>query len=593
MSHEANQSQSHDLSRRSFLKGGALAAAAVGTGFALAGCAAQQSDTQDPSGSGGADAEPIPPRDVPASWDAEADVVVVGMGGGGLAASLYLAQQGLSVIALEKQASVGGATRHAMALVNVFGGAKEQNEMQYGWPVWPLDLDAFVYQYNKQHHWSTDTELVRSLTSMGAEAFDWILSQDGVRMFCIGQAYIAEDVIAGKQNHVMGMDSVVNAFEAAIVGSGVDLRLSSPCVALVSDGEAVVGVVAKQSGEQEQFIKANRGVIFCAGGIGMNKDLIAKYLPSFVSGAVQGGPMPYHTGEAFRMGLGVGADFAGFDSCSCWEAGIDESIAGGDGEFWHYFYAGERQLFHCPTLIIDKQGHRLPYYSCEVQPGFDIAPVVDHGDLATCMTWMSAIGGHAYSFFDSNFPEYAYKVARPVTHGDTGRMPPIDETQEGLLVDAAVGLVSTDWLGDIEKAVERGAVKRADTIEELAGMLMLDPAVLQGAVDDWNALCAKGVDDQMPIPYDPSWLNPVAKPPYYAAIVGGQIGKTLCGLRVDPNLRVITADAKPIKGLYANFTTAGGIDGEHGHGLWNPSMFAGNALSWVSGYVAAKTLLAD
>ena len=586
----SNQRESSDVSRRSFLKG---SAAVAGASLALAGGIPQTVIAEEADFDPTIGADPIPPREVPDIWDAEADAVIVGTGGGGLAASLYLAQQGLSVIALEKEPMVGGATRHAEALINVFGGAKEQNEMEYGWPTWPLDLDAFTYEYCKQHHWTVDTELVRSFTGMGGEAFDWMLSQDGVRMTCIGIGYIADDVLMGKQSHVMGMDSVVRAFEENVAKAGVDLRLQSPCVALVHDGEMVAGVVAKPSDGNEVFIKANKGVILCAGGIGMNKDLIAKYLPSFVKGAVQGGPMPYHTGEAFRMGLGVGADFSGFDSCSCWEAGIDESLCGGDGGFWHYFYAGERQMFHCPTLIIDKQGHRLPYYSIEVQPGFDINPASEHGDLATCNTWMSAIGGHAYSFFDSNFPEYVYKCERQIVGGDTGRLYPIDESQKELLPESVGSLVSTDWIGEVNKAVERGAVKKADTIEELAGMLRLDPAILQSAVDNWNRICAQGVDDEMPIPYDESWLNPVAVPPYYAAIVGGQIGKTLCGLRVDPQLRVIDPEAKAIKGLYANYTTAGGIDGEHGHGLWNPSMFAGNALSWVSGYVAAKTLLND
>jgi len=39
---------------------------------------------------------------LPKKWDSEADVVVVGAGGAGLAASLQLASQGRSVILLER-----------------------------------------------------------------------------------------------------------------------------------------------------------------------------------------------------------------------------------------------------------------------------------------------------------------------------------------------------------------------------------------------------------------------------------------------------------------------------------------------------------
>lgn len=49
------------------------------------------------------------PLDPPASWDREVDLVVVGTGGGGLAATTLAAESGSSVIAVEKEGTVGGA----------------------------------------------------------------------------------------------------------------------------------------------------------------------------------------------------------------------------------------------------------------------------------------------------------------------------------------------------------------------------------------------------------------------------------------------------------------------------------------------------
>ena len=139
---------------------------------------------------------------------------------------------------------------------------------------------------------------------------------------------------------------------------------------------------------KERYVKAEKGVILCAGGFGMNRDLIRAYLPSAYEGTVQGGPMPSHTGEAFRMGLGMGADFSGFDSWSCWEGAIDEETAGGDGQFWHYFWHGERQLFHNPWLIIDKRGNRQPYFAATQE--LFANPGGQMGDLSNCAAWMSA-----------------------------------------------------------------------------------------------------------------------------------------------------------------------------------------------------------
>lgn len=591
------------LSRRSFLKGGVAAGASVALGAAaLVGCATDASNTSNTadttakeaavsagSSSDLPDAEPILPVDPPAQWDMEADVVIVGASGGGLAAALYVAEQGQTVILIDKENMVGGASRHAAAFCNLYGGAKEQNEKELGNPTFPLDPDAFFRKYNSEHKYTMDEALVKNLINLSGEACDFILEQPGVDMVNLGLKWQDRSIVEGGNYVVLGMNNTCNAFEENIKASGGEIMLKTRCDALVFDGTRVLGIAARDADGKDIFIKGEKGVILSSGGIGMNEDLIKKYLPSAYKGTVQGGPMPSHTGETFRMGLGVGADYAGYDSWSCWEGAIDESTAGGDGAFWHYFWRGERQMFHQPWLIIDKRGVRQPYYARGIQPDFDMAfSAGNMGDVVNSAAWMACVGHRVYSICDSNFSENIFKLNTTYEGCTDYCRKPITDPDK--LIENS--LVSADWLSEVDEAVERGAVKKADSIEELADMLLLDRDVLVNAVEKWNAVCERGVDDELAVPYDVTWLNPVKDPPFYAAIVGGQLGKTMCGIRVDEHLQAMTEEGTVIPGLYAAGTTAGGIAGEGDYGgFWSSSMFGGMGLSWITGYIAAKELL--
>ena len=104
---------------------------------------------------------------------------------------------------------------------------------------------------------------------------------------------------------------------------------------------------------------------------------------------------------------------------------------------------------------------------------------------------------------------------------------------------------------------ERNRRQRADTIEQLAAMIGIDPAALRGTVDRFNGFVARGRDEDFhrgERAYD-NWLGDeyhkpsmtlgtIEQGPFYAVeVVPGDVG-TYGGVVTDTNARVLR-DAEP------------------------------------------------
>lgn len=590
-----------EVSRRSFLKGGAALSALAVAGAALGGCSPTGQKETDRESTGPMqaiatvdmdlpEAAPIAPLDPPNTWDDEVDLVVVGMGGGGIAASLYAAEKGVKVIALEKEGTTGGATRHACGWFTLPGGSQLQNDMGYAYPEYPFDSKKFIRAIQPYYNYTIEDKLLMQMAEKGAECEDWMV-EHGAPFTCMGPLFLDSRVKNGIQP--LGMKFLCDDFVQLAEDAGADIRTNTACEGLVMDGGRVVGVKTKASdgSNDERYIKADQGVILCTGSFGMNRDMLAKYCPTAFRTAVAGGPFPFATGECTRMALGAGADMTGIDSWCCWEAYPDR-FHDGDGAFWTYHWDGSVILCRQPWLTIDKMGNRYKYYTnrTEEHPlsfGGD-------GDYINAATQLSRMGGHGYCIFDADYEAHVKITGNEGGFG-SDRSPLTPERVEASGIDAEplASLCSLDWREDANKAIERGDIKKSDTLEGLAEELGLDPAILKKAVDDWNDTCAKGSDEDSVYPYNPEWLIPIEKAPFYGARIGGGIGKTFAGPRVTPKLEVVDRDAHVIPGLYAHFMTAGGICGESTFNgtMFNTTIQGGNAMSWISGYAAAQSAL--
>lgn len=156
------------------------------------------------------------------------------------------------------------------------------------------------------------------------------------------------------------------------------------------------------------------------------------------------------------------------------------------------------------------------------------------------------------------------------------------------------GRMPRQWLAD-------GWIKQAATIEDLARLTGLDPQALVGTVSHFNVGAAAGNDPDFGRGVsaynrhlgDPGHkpnpaLGPVADPPFYALpIYPGDVG-TMGGVVCDEHARVLDHDNQPIPGLYAAGNMAASV-----FGRTYPGAGASIANTTVFGYIAARHMAAS
>jgi hypothetical protein len=595
-----------EISRRSFVAGtgviaGVGAAASIWNSSSIALADDQQASetasTRPERGTGahpyqidtiGADAQPIAPVEPPDSWDYEVDAVVVGTGMGGSTAIAYLAEQGLTVIGLEKDATTGGAGRQAAYNQINCGGSKAQNEMGFAYPSFPFDSQKAAQEVLKKFQYSIEPNLLERSLVEGGKWADWMCDQPDMNWKCAGYYFGEADFIDGKKSAPLANGHTIDTLNANATAAGATIMLNTTCDALVMDDDAVVGVVATTPDEGEIYIKAAKGVILCAGGMGNNLDMLEKYEPSAYQYAVAGGPMPSHTGECILMGVGAGADISGYNSFCCWDGGLDEYWGETGGNYCQYLFDPVSDLIANEFPRFDINGNREAIYGSQSE--LDKQPFTGMMEASLNQVWTTP-DHRSRKILDSHFNEYAEWWADNVRGGFDRLCPSRMYTEERLFPEA-LALLGDDWKASWDQSVERGVVKTADTLEELAPMIGMEPQVLVDAVAKYNELVEKGVDDETLIPWPVDIMFPIQDPPFYGIVSGGHIGKTLAGLRINDQMQVLNTQGQVIPGLYAGWTTAGGLCGENLlNSYWGaPSVFAGVGMSGVGGWMCAKSV---
>ena len=511
----------------------------------VASYAACTTDMDEPS--------PIDAADV-SDWLDEADVVVCGLGGG-LAGAAYAAQQGLSVIGIDKAGSFGGTSQEACMY---YFATNTRCQQEAGLD----DLTDFLTQaaltgypvgekYAK--HVANCMQGIKDLVAWCEEQGQmwepgWV---DGEAK----QAYAV--VPAGTQegwNSYRIMQTVEKFYDQVFCDNGGRYYFDTPLTGLVMQDGTVVGVECEHEGAKA-YIKANKGVILACGGFTNNVAMLKAYCPRGFAGVMVNTAGIYDNGDAIRIGLGAGAQLDGYNNNGVFDGGI----AGVDWN--HHLYAPDIQIARQPWLQVDTMADRQVYNHSDYEAlGNQIIKMPEQ---------------HIFSFFDAswyeNCKDWTLPMCRNLPKAD---MP--DQERWG-------GILTTDWKPQVDKVIEEGRIASADTPEELAEKLGLPPEKLAQAFEDWNAMVASG--DGSEWGYDNAdWLKPLDTPPYYGQRLGCMMYSTRCGLSINENQQVIAKNGELIAGLYAAGMTSGRpancVCGDVGYGA-------------TSAFLAAKDILAQ
>jgi 3-oxosteroid 1-dehydrogenase len=338
----------------------------------------------------------------------------------------------------------------------------------------------------------------------------------------------------------------------AAVRAGVEFRTESPVSGLIVEDGAARGVVTSKNGKPYR-VAARLGVLVNAGGFSHNQQMRDRYQPGTFSNWSQ--TAEGDTGEMILEMMRHGAAIAQMDEM----VGNQISIPPGmENEVIKPVVQGVTAAPH--AILVDQSGVRYMNESGSYM-AYCKGMLERNRTVAASPSW---------AVLDSQFIRN-YMLANS--------MPGANKPES--------------WF-------KEGYLRKADTIEELAHQLKIDPAALRGTVDRFNGFVAQNHDDDFnrgdraydrwlgdPFHKQNASLGAISEAPFYAVpVYPGDVG-TYGGVVTDQHARVVRADGSIIKGLYAT-----GISTASVMGRVYPGAGASVGPSFVWGYVAAQHALA-
>ena len=451
----------------------------------------------------------------------DANIVVIGGGGAGLAAAVAAAEKGIKgILLIERMKNVGGNSAMAGGLFGIESPIQKD-----------LNINVKAEELFKIHmnhsHWVLNPKVVRSFIDKSGDTIRWLADmglifklletdvrpyEQDERIFLGQKVPLTWHVPKGLGKEIV--DTLLKKFQS--LGGKVIYGLRAKEI-LMENG-SIRGIIAEEK-DKEINISA-KVIIIATGGYGGNRELLKKWVPYYADSLhLIGFP---NQGDGILMAMKVGAASEGIGILHLGP----KHVPGEAHQIWVLSLQPN-------TIWINKRGERFA----------DESVLFNHFELA--LAALRQPEGITYTFFDEKI-KHKILETRVIRAGKLSRGKVLDE-------------IELDDL--IQSAANRGEnVKISNSVDDIASWIGANQEIFKNTLNEYNSFCRNGYDKQYL--KSPKYLQEISTPPYYAIKGVPRLYGTIGGIKVNEKMEVLNNKEGKIPGLFAAGIDTGGWESE-------------------------------
>ncbi len=409
-----------------------------------------------------------------------ADVIVIGAGGAGLTAAITAADNGASVIVLEKMPIQGGNT-----LISGGEYAAPGNWIQTEEGI-EDNAEQFYNDILKGGDNENDPSLVRVLAENALAGANWLKDYIGMEfedhMLFFGGHSVERSLVP---KNATGYE-MISKLTAKLDEKNVSLHKNTAATELIQNQEGKVTGVKAQYGNQTVTYNANKAVILATGGFGANLDMRVKYNETMNENILSTNTVG-SKGDGIEMAERIGAQLTDMEYIQTYPTCDAQSGA--------LLYVGDVRM-EGRSILVNKEGRRF-------------VEELERRDVISNAV-IEQTGGVSYMFWDES------------AMSDSGLAITHEAEYNGLIL--------------------RKQLVKADTIEESAVFFDIDAAERKKTVENYNQYAKDGKDlefnkrgELVPFGEGPYYIM-VSKPAVHHTMGGVKINTEAQVVDIDGNV---------------------------------------------------------